>query len=89
MIPATTQAYHDATWGTDPEIPDVIRPLSWLRSLIDEAERMHGLLEKAEEALGNEFKDEDPSAFWEMIQECKALHAGLTDAAAKTNEALS
>lgn len=62
--------YHAAVCGTDPDLPREIRPVSWLRSLIQDA-RKRGPAED----------DDDPQSWWEMLSECEALLAGLEAAA--------
>ena len=51
--------------------------------MIAECRRMHSLIERAEELIGDEFKDEDPGAFWDMVHEVELLMTGLKNAAAK------
>jgi hypothetical protein len=51
--------------GTDNPVP----PESWLRSAIDELK-----------ARGPADDDEDPPAFWEMVNEVEALHTTLSRA---------
>jgi hypothetical protein len=70
MSVATPDLY-DALRG-DPEMPECISPLSWLKSMIDEC------LERGPSA-----DCEDPDAWWMMVCEVKELHRKGTAAVAR------
>jgi len=59
----------------DPEMPAVISPLSWLRSAIDEL---------VQRGPGDDC--DDVSAYWEMINELRSLHANGQAAIAKAED---
>jgi hypothetical protein len=69
----TMDALRQALVG-DPEMPDCIRPLSWLDSMIDECKRR-----------GPSADEEDPDAYWTMVQEVESL-LGNVRSALKTAE---
>lgn len=56
----------------DMETPDVIRPLSWLDEMIKDCK-----------ARGPAPNCADVDAFWTMVQEVEAMHAGATTALRK------
>lgn len=69
---AAAPTFYATAAGADPEIPEVIRPVSWLWSMIDEC-RSRGPSEDCD----------DPDAFWKMVREVEELHQGLMAAIAK------
>jgi hypothetical protein len=61
--------------GGDPDMPEAINPLGWLKSMIDfcNEPRIQTIIAA----------DEDPSALWEMIREVEELHRRGVAALAK------
>lgn len=53
----------EALEGDDPEMPECIRPLSWLKTLIDDCHHR-----------GPAPDNDDPSAYWECLREVEQLH---------------
>lgn len=70
LIAAAPDLY-DALRG-DPEMPECISPLGWLKSMIDEC------LERGPSA-----DCEDPDAWWQMVREVEELHRKGSAAVAK------
>jgi len=62
LIAAAPDLY-EAFAGDDPEMPECIRPINWLHSLIQYCN-----------ARGPSPDDADPGAFWDMMGEVEALY---------------
>lgn len=60
---AEIERLREALEGDDPEMPQAIQPIGWLHTMIEESKRR-----------GPDEKDDDPSAYWEMVGEVEALY---------------
>lgn len=61
-----------AARGDDEEMPRPIWPIGWLESMINECR-----------ARGPKATDDDPDAYWMMVEEVQNLHRNLRAAVAK------
>jgi len=61
-----------AIQGDDPEMPDPIRPIGWLHSMILECRER-----------GPRQDEDDPEAYWEMVREVEQLYAKIKSALEK------
>lgn len=58
----------------DPDMPEQIQPLSWLRSMIEDCR-----------TRGPAADDDDPDAYYEMVREVEQLHERIKAALSATN----